>query len=97
MRSSVDLPAPLGPSTVRNSPGPTLKSAPDQMIFPPYPEASPEASITAPAPARPGGPAGGTGWVVPLMVSPPSRAWRSAASSPPNHRSKLAPGAGSSR
>ncbi len=32
MRSSVDLPAPLGPSTVRNSPAPTLKSAPDQIV-----------------------------------------------------------------
>src|SRR6266516_7735718 len=52
MRSSVDLPAPLGPSTVRNSPAAMLKSAPDQTVRPWYPDARAAASITGPAAAR---------------------------------------------
>src|SRR5437764_5546884 len=52
MRSNVDLPAPLGPSTVRNSPAPMLKLAPDQTVRPWYPDARAVASITGLAGAR---------------------------------------------
>ena len=107
MRSSVDLPAPLGPSTVRNSPAAMLKSAPDQTIFPPVSDARAEASMiggAALAPGSSGAPAGTVGTAEPVVARPLCPSWRprpgpgqGAASSSANHRWKLAPGAGSSR